>query len=114
MKTFTFAGTAREADGTQVFRATNRDGYAKILAKEGKTDINIQVLPYPMTKDQAKAYVMQGVTPAEANLSDEAKTVVVSKTPEQLAEIREKNLQTIKAVGKRYDQMAQRLAEMGE
>jgi hypothetical protein len=57
MKTFTYAGTARETDGSVVFRATNRDGYANILAKEGKTDINIMSLPHPMTKADAKAYI---------------------------------------------------------
>ena len=57
MKTFTYAGTARETDGSVVFRATNRDGYAKILAKEGKTEIDIQVLPYAMSKADAKAYI---------------------------------------------------------
>ena len=57
MKTFTYAGTARETDGSVVFRATNRDGYAKILAKEGKTEIDIQVLPQPMSKADAKAYI---------------------------------------------------------
>ena len=57
MKTFTFAGTARDTNGTVVFRATNRDGYAKILAKEGKTDINIQVLPHPMTKADAAVFI---------------------------------------------------------
>jgi N-acetylmuramoyl-L-alanine amidase CwlA len=57
MKTFTYAGTARDTDGRTVFRATNRDGYAKILAKEGKTEIDIQVLPQPMTKADAKDYI---------------------------------------------------------
>jgi hypothetical protein len=57
MKTFTFAGTARDTDGSAVFRATNREGYAKILAKEGKTDINIMSLPYAMTKADAAVYI---------------------------------------------------------
>ena len=57
MKTFTYAGTARDTDGSVVFRATNRNGYADILAKEGKTDIDIQVLPYAMSKADAKAYI---------------------------------------------------------
>jgi N-acetylmuramoyl-L-alanine amidase CwlA len=57
MKTFTFAGTARDTDGKIVFRATNRDGYANILAKEGKTDIEMLVLPHAMTKADAKAYI---------------------------------------------------------
>ena len=57
MKTFTYAGTAREIDGSVVFRATNRDSYTAILAKEGKTDINIMSLPYPMTKADAAVYI---------------------------------------------------------
>jgi len=60
MKTFTYAGTARDTDGTVVFRATNRDSYANILAKEGKTDINIQVLLHAMSKADAKAYIEAG------------------------------------------------------
>lgn len=57
MKTFTYAGTARDTDGTVVFRATNRDGYAKILAKEGKTDIQIMSLPHAMTKADAAVFI---------------------------------------------------------
>ena len=57
MKTFTYAGTARDTDGTVVFRVTNRDGYADILAKEGKTDINIQVLPHAMSKADAAVLI---------------------------------------------------------
>lgn len=130
MKTFTFAGTARETDGRVVFRATNRDGYAKILAKEGKTDINIQTLPHAMTKEDAQAYVgyvsdkpakatkVAGikVNPAKAKAvaakPAETTAPAVTKTAEEIAAIRAKNLETIKEVGKRYDQMAQRLAEM--
>jgi hypothetical protein len=62
MKTFTFAGTARNTDGSAVFRATNREGYAKILAKEGKTDINIMSLPYAMTKADAAVYIADAVS----------------------------------------------------
>jgi polygalacturonase len=127
MKTFTFAGTAREANGQIVFRATNRDGYAAILAKEGKTDIDIQVLPRPMSKDEAKAYTgFTDVKPVRATKAPQpAKTKTVAgipvkakavptqgKTAEEIEAIREKNLQTIRAVGKRYDQMAERLADM--
>jgi hypothetical protein len=127
MKTFTFAGTAREADGRVVFRATNRDGYAAILAKEGKTDIDIQVLPHAMSKDEAKAFVgFADVKPTKAaKPAKPAKTQTVAgipvkakavptegKSADEIAAIREKNLQTIRAVGKRYDQMAERLADL--
>jgi len=62
MKTFRYAGTTLDTDGSVVFRATNRDGYADILAKEGKTDINIMSLPYPMTKADAAVYIADAVS----------------------------------------------------
>lgn len=65
MKTFTFAGTALDTDGTVVFRATTREGYAKILAKEGKTDIEIFSLPHAMTKAEAKAYIQDAAKQKE-------------------------------------------------
>jgi hypothetical protein len=75
MKTFAYAGTARDTDGTAVFRATNRDGYAKILAKEGKTDINIMSLPHPMTKADAAVYI------ADATKVEAMREKFFKKTP---------------------------------
>jgi hypothetical protein len=127
MKTFTYAGTAREANGQIVFRATNRDGYAAILAKEGKTDIEILSLPRPMTKDEAKAYTgFTDVKPSKASkpvklagitVKPSKATVVAAqeqpaKSQAEVEAIRAKNLETIQKVGKRYEQMAERLAEM--
>lgn len=131
MKTFTYAGTARETDGSVVFRTTNRDGYAKILEKEGKTDINIMSLPHPMTKADAAAYIgFTDVKPAKAPVKATTKlagitvkpakaTVVAAdaepaKTEAELEAIRAKNLETIQKVGRRYDQMAAKLAEMAD
>lgn len=124
MKTFTYAGTARDIDGSVVFRATNRDGYAAILIKEGKTDVNIVNLPHAMSKDDAKKFLgyvdskpakaakPQAETVAGIKVNPEKSRAVAEKTPEEIAAIRAKNLETIKAVGKRYDQMAERLAEL--
>jgi hypothetical protein len=129
MKTFTYAGTAREDNGQIVFRATNRDGYARILEKEGKTDINIMSLPYAMTKEQAQTYtgfasdkpVKAGKTETVAGIRvNPTKTTVKAtqeqpaKTEAEIAAIRAKNLETIQKVGKRYEQMAERLAEMDD
>ena len=127
MKTFTYAGTAREANGQIVFRATNRDGYAKILAKEGKTDINILSLPHAMTKEQAQAHIgfvsekpakaaktetVAGIRVNPAKAAVKAADTAPEKSQAEQDAIRAKNLETIKKVGKRYDQMAERLAEM--
>ena len=129
MKTFTYAGTAREDNGQIVFRATNRDGYARILEKEGKTDILILSLPYAMTKEQAQTYTgFASQKPAKATKSQTVAGIRVNPakstakaTPEQptksaadLEAIRAKNLATIQKVSKRYEQMAERLAEMDD
>ena len=75
MKTFTYAGTARDTDGKMVFRATNRDGYAKILEKEGKTDINIMSLPYAMSKADAAVYI------ADSSKQEAMREKFFKKTP---------------------------------
>lgn len=54
---YKFAGVSKH-NGKMKFRATNRDGYADILIKEGKTDVNIQTLPNPMDKIAAKGYLI--------------------------------------------------------
>lgn len=57
MDVFKYAGVSKH-NGKMKFRATNRDGYAEILIKEGKTDVNIQSLPNPMDKIAAKGYLI--------------------------------------------------------
>lgn len=57
MDVFKFAGVSTH-NGKTKFRATNRDGYAEILIKEGKTGVNIQTLPQPMDKVAAKGYLI--------------------------------------------------------
>ena len=53
-KTFTVAGTATNADGTAKARfANDLVARIKILNKAGCTNINLVVLPGPMTKLQA-------------------------------------------------------------
>ena len=86
MKTFTYAGTAREIYGMVVFRATNRDGYANILAKEGKTDINIMSLPHPMTKADAKAYIEGAVKQATMREKFLSQNIKAQVTAEAVAE----------------------------
>jgi hypothetical protein len=86
MKTFTYAGTARETDGSVVFRATNRADYAKILAREGKTDIDIQVLPQPMSKADAAAYIADASKQATMREKFLSQNIKAQVTAEAVAE----------------------------
>ena len=63
-KLFTVAGTATNADGTAKARfANDLVARIKILNKAGCTNINLQELPYPMTKLEALQFLTeQGVT----------------------------------------------------
>jgi hypothetical protein len=82
-KTFTVAGTARNADGTVKARfANDLVARIKILNKAGCTDINLIELPQPMTKVAALEYLQaQGITEGDAGyavanrLSDKVKSV---------------------------------------
>jgi hypothetical protein len=86
MKTFNFAGVARE-NGKFVFRATNRDGYSAILEKEGKTDVQFIKLPKAMSKDEARAYLIwtDGFEAAREALTVKAKTAKAPKLTKQNA-----------------------------
>jgi hypothetical protein len=67
-KTFTVAGTAKNADGTVKARfANDLVARIKILNKAGCTDINLVELPREMTKLEALQYLTeQGITEGDA------------------------------------------------
>jgi len=67
-KTFSVAGTARNADGTVKARfANDLVARIKILNKAGCTDINLVELPRAMTKLEALQYLTEiGITEGDA------------------------------------------------
>jgi hypothetical protein len=117
-KLFTVAGTS-VLGGVCKFRVANGGAAAraKVLEKNGHTDIALQDLPKPMTKDAAMAFLnyVEGTTakvakPAAAPKAKAAPKVVekefkierkapaAEKAPEDVENIRAKNLETMRAV----------------
>jgi len=70
-KTFTVAGTAKNADGTVKARfANDLVARIKILNKAKCTDINLVELPHAMTKLEALKYLTeQGITEGDAGFA---------------------------------------------
>ena len=70
-KTFTVAGTAKNADGTVKARfANDLVARIKILNKAGCTDINLIELPQAMTKLEALKYLTEvGITEGDAGFA---------------------------------------------
>lgn len=120
MKTFTYAGTAlHKKTGKLIFRATNRPSYERVLEREGHREVVFFMLPRAMTKEEAEAYL--GKTTVAETPTDVPVTINVTETAvadtrsaEEIAAVRAKNLDTIRRVGKRYDHLAKRLAEIEE
>lgn len=134
-KVFTYAGVARQTDGVMVFRATGRKEYAEILVKEGKTDVTFVALPSPLEKDAARAYIAKlpefGSAEVQALLNGKpvkapkaakepkaAKTKpvkapkavkkvekAVEQSADDIADIKAKNLETMKKVSKSLKKM---------
>jgi len=80
-KTFTVAGTAKNADGTVKARfANDLVARIKILNKAKCTDINLVELPHAMTKLEALQYLTeQGITEGDAGYAVAAKLAEKSK-----------------------------------
>jgi uncharacterized protein YoaH (UPF0181 family) len=80
-KTFTVAGTAKNADGTVKARfANDLVARIKILNKSKCTDINLVELPHAMTKLEALQYLTaQGVTEGDAGYAVAAKLAEKAK-----------------------------------
>ncbi len=80
-KTFTVAGTAKNADGTVKARfANDLVARIKILNKAGCTEINLVELPREMTKLEALQYLTeQGITEGDAGYAVANKLAEKSK-----------------------------------
>jgi len=80
-KTFTVAGTAKNADGTVKARfANDLVARIKILNKAGCTDINLVELPRAMTKLECLQYLTeQGITEGDAGYAVANKLAEKSK-----------------------------------
>lgn len=65
-KTFTFAGTSN-LNGVVAYRFANGADRAKVLAKNGHTDIDLRACPKPMTKAEATQWLNEQDVFAEAN-----------------------------------------------
>jgi hypothetical protein len=80
-KTFTVAGTAKNADGTVKARfANDLVARIKILNKSGCTDINLVELPRAMTKLECLQYLTeQGITEGDAGYAVANKLAEKSK-----------------------------------
>lgn len=80
-KTFTVAGTAKNADGTVKARfANDLVARIKILNKSKCTDINLVELPHAMTKLEALKYLTeQGITEGDAGYAVASKLAEKSK-----------------------------------
>lgn len=80
-KTFTVAGTAKNADGTVKARfANDLVARIKILNKAKCTDINLVELPQAMTKLEALKYLTeQGITEGDAGFAVANKLAEKSK-----------------------------------
>jgi hypothetical protein len=97
-KTFTVAGTAKNADGTVKARfANDLVARIKILNKAGCTDINLAELPRAMTKLEALQYLTeQGITDGDAGYAVANKLAEKAK----LAKKGEVKVQAVKAPAK--------------
>ena len=61
MSTYTHAGYSTGPDGVRKFRVANDANRARVLEKNGHTDIEIVELPHAMDKAAAELFVKDGV-----------------------------------------------------
>lgn len=117
-KLFTVAGTSVN-EGVLKFRVANGGAAAriKVLEKNGHTEINLQDLPKPMSKEDAMSFLnyvegksIETKAPAKTPKSKVVQKEIKipnkapaksTKTPEELAAIKAKNLQTMREVSAR-------------
>ena len=62
-KLFSVAGTSK-LNGKVAVRVANNINRAKVLARNGHTDVKLEVLPKAMNKADATAYVLRGNAPS--------------------------------------------------
>ena len=103
-KTFTVAGTAKNADGTVKARfANDLVARIKILNKAKCTDINLVELPRAMTKLEALQYLTeQGITDGDAGYAVANKLAEKTK----IAKRGEIKVKATKSVAKSADKVA--------
>lgn len=127
--TYNVAGFSTK-NGKTSFRVANGSAVArtKVLERDGHSNIDLIDLPSPMSKEDAFAFASKAITVTGdiSNVAPKSSTVKVTKTkaeakailsgktkveapkaeltPEQ-KEIKEKNLQTMKAVSERLSKM---------
>lgn len=58
MKLFTYAGYSRSSCGTLKFRVANYEGRSEHLMSFGDTDVNMMLLPKPMSKREAAKFCL--------------------------------------------------------
>jgi hypothetical protein len=111
-KTFTVAGTAKNADGTVKARfANDLVARIKILNKAGCTDINLAELPRAMTKLEALQYLTeQGITEGDAGYAVANKLAEKSKVAKR-GEVKVKATKVAKAPAKSKVTAEQLVAE---
>jgi len=69
---YTYAGYSTGPDGVRKFRVANDANRARVLEKNGHTDIRIVELPYAMDKAAALAFVVDGVVAAVPQVKQRA------------------------------------------
>ena len=76
MSTYTHAGYSTGPDGVRKFRVANDANRARVLEKNGHTEINIVELPHAMDKAAAEAFVVDGVVAAAPQAKPAVKKTV--------------------------------------
>lgn len=87
MKKFTVAGHS-VLDGVKKTRFATTMDRVKVLMRYGHTDIELQELPYAMTKDEIRAFFGEEVKPAKTKAVKAAavvETAAAVETPEDAA-----------------------------
>ena len=84
MKKFTVAGHST-LDGVRKTRFATTMDRVKVLMRNGHTDIELQELPTPMTKDEIRAFFGEEVKADKPKAVKAAPTVAAVETPEDAA-----------------------------
>jgi len=87
MKKFTVAGHSI-LDGVKKTRFATSMDRVKVLMRNGHTDIELQELPYAMTKDEIRAFFGEEAKPAKAVkvVAETQQAPVAAETPEDAPE----------------------------
>lgn len=84
MKRFTVAGHST-LDGVRKTRFATTMDRVKVLMRNGHTDIELEELPTPMTKDEIRAYFGEEAKADKPKAVKAAPTVAAAETPEDAA-----------------------------